>query len=426
MDYEKARQYIENVSRSGMALGLSRMRELCRRLGNPEKKLLFIHIAGTNGKGSTSAYISSILAVNGHMVGRYVSPVVFQYEECIQYEDLKGVHMLDKDLLARVVTKTATAAREMEKDGWEHPTVFEIETAMAFLAFVHWQCNVVVLEVGLGGKNDATNVIENVIASVITPVSLDHQSVLGDTIEKIAAEKAGIIKPDGTVIVFQYEKEAEQVIRRQAEKEQAEMITVRKEDIQCISASLEGSVFSYRGENYRTFMPGIYQISNACLAIETCRHLPEPFVFDAEQLMLGIRMAAWRGRFEVICANPLIIIDGAHNPAGAQAMLASIQELLPGRTLHGVMGVFQDKDYKTMVELLAPVFADVVTITAPGNRGLDCETLAKVWQESGCPDVSTGENAGMALKEAISRCGTEDAILMFGTLSFFKELKWKA
>ncbi|MCH5264357.1 MAG: bifunctional folylpolyglutamate synthase/dihydrofolate synthase [Lachnospiraceae bacterium] len=425
MNYEEARQYIENASHSGISLGLSRMRELCRLLGNPEKKLRFIHIAGTNGKGSTAAFISSILAVNGHLTGRYVSPVVFQYEECIQYQEPKGIHYIDRELFARVVTETAEAVQAMKDDGWEEPTVFEIETAMAFLAFVHWQCSVVVLEVGLGGREDATNVIGEVLASVITPVSRDHMAMLGDTIEEIAAEKAGIIREQGRVITCQEKEEALSVIAGEAEKKKALLTVVHREAVQVLSADLEGTVFTYQGENFRIGMPGKYQVENAVLALETCRHLPEPFTFNTEQLMLGLGIASWRGRFEVVCTRPLIILDGAHNPAGAEALAESIRTLLSGRKLHGVMGVFADKEYETMVGTLAPLFEDVVTITPPGGRGLDRETLASVWKNQGCSLVTTGETVMGALKEAMNRCGEEDAILLFGSLSFFRELAWK-
>lgn len=425
MNYEEAGKYLKNIQSFGISLGLKRMKELCRRLRNPEKELSFIHVAGTNGKGSTAAYISSILAVGGYLTGRYVSPAVFRYEECIQYEDMRGVHYIDRELLAELVTEVSAAAEEMVRDGWEHPTVFEIETAVSFLAFVRWQCRIVLLEVGLGGREDATNVVEHVIASVITPISLDHTAVLGETLEKIAEEKAGIIKPEGLVITLQNDCRATAVIQKRADEENALMIVVRNEDITYISANLEGSVFSYKGENYRTSMPGRYQVSNACLAIETCRRLPKPFALDEEQIMLGIRMAQWRGRFEVVCPEPLVIIDGAHNPAGAEALLASVKELLSGRTLHGIMGVFKDKDYETMVKIVAPIFRDVVTVTAPGNRGLDAGLLAEEWKKNLCPEVATAKTVNEALKKVLAHYREGEAVLIFGSLSLFKELNWK-
>lgn len=422
MTYEEARKYIKEAGRSGMMPGLVRMRALLRYLGDPQDKLQFIHIAGTNGKGSVAAYISSILAVSGHLVGRYVSPAVFEYEECIQYEDMDGVHHIDRELLAQVVTEAAAAVDKMRQEGEEVPTVFEIETAMAFLAFVHWNCGVVVLEAGLGGKEDATNVISSVVASVITPISLDHQAVLGNTIQDIALAKAGIIRENGVVATCQEDPGALAVIREQASGKKASLYEVEKSDIMVLTADLEGSVFTYRQERYHTFMAGLYQVENAALAIEACCRLPEPFHFTGQELVLGIRKASWQGRFEEICTRPPVIIDGAHNPAGARALRNTIEGLLCRRQLHGVMGVLKDKDYEAMVEILSPLFDDVVTITPPGERGLDKDILADVWREKGCQKVISADTVMAGLEKAVERCGEEDAILIFGSLSFFKEL----
>ncbi len=416
--------YIKNVSRTGIKPGLDRMRELCRRLGNPEEKLSFIHIAGTNGKGAVSAYISSILAVNGYVAGRYVSPAVFQYEESIRYEDLRGEHYIDRELLASVVTEAARASAAMEEEGLEPPTVFELETAMAFLAFCHWQCRIVVLEAGLGGREDATNIVGNTLVSVITAVSRDHQALLGDTPEEIAEQKAGIIK-DGPVVTLQRSPEVLAVLERRAAQRKVPLTAVEPKEIRVLAADLSGSVFSYGGENFRTAMPGLYQVENACLAVEACRRLPEPFAFSVEQMILGVRMARWRGRFEVVCYLPLIIVDGAHNPAGARALRESIRALLSGRTCHGIMGVFADKDYRRMVEILAPCFASAAAITAPGPRGLPAEQLAEVWREQGCRSVSVEEDAGAALGRVTEECGEEDAVVIFGSLSVLQQLKWR-
>lgn len=423
MTYEEARQYIKEAGRSGMMPGLVRMRALLRRLGDPQDQLEFIHIAGTNGKGSAAAYISSILAVSGHLVGRFVSPAVFEYEECIQYEDQVGTHHIRRELLAQVVTETAAAVEQMRQEGEEVPTVFEIETAMAFLAFVHWNCDIVVLEAGLGGKEDATNVVSHVVASVITPVSMDHQAVLGSSIQEIAAAKAGIIRENGVVITSQENPEALAVIRQEAKGKRAALYELKKSDIRVLAADLEGSVFTYRQKQYQTCMAGLYQPGNAALAIETCCHLPEFFYLTGKELVLGIRRAAWRGRFEMISTRPRIIIDGAHNPAGARALRDTAEKLLQGRLLHGIMGVLKDKEYEAMVEILAPLFEDVVTITPPGDRGLDKEILADVWRERGCRKVSSANTVMEGLKKMMEECGEEDGILIFGSLSFFKEIK---
>ena len=426
MNYDEAMAYLENASTTGVRLGLSRMKELCKRLGNPQDKLSFIHIAGTNGKGSTAAYISSILGVNGYLTGRFVSPVVFRYEESIQYEDMEGIHYIERELLAELISEVAEAAETMAADGMERPTVFELETAISFLAFVRWQCSVVVLEVGMGGREDATNVVENVLASVITPIGKDHIHLLGDTLAEISREKAGIIRERGRVISFQTESEAAGVIAEACEEKQAKLTVVRKEDMELLSMNLRGCVFSYQGENYRTVMTGAYQMRNACLALETCACLREQFPLDEEQRILGIREAYWRGRFEVVCEKPLILVDGAHNESGAKALAESIQMLLPGQRIHGVMGVFRDKDYEKIVEIMKPVLQDVVTVKAPGSRGLSAEELAQVWEDCGCQMVVSARSVQEGLKKALACCENEDAVVLFGSLSLLGQLKWKS
>ena len=417
MDYKEAIDYVQNYQSNGISLGLRRMQELCARLHHPQKKLKFIHVAGTNGKGSTAAYISSVLGVNGYLVGRYVSPVVFQYEECIQFEDIRGITYIGKELLAEVVTEAASAVASMERDGFETPTIFEFETAMALLAFVKKECRIVIMEVGLGGREDATNVIENVIASVITPISMDHMGMLGHTLTDIAMEKAGIIRERVPVISYQTEPEAAEVIASVCEEKYCGLTMVRRDDMQRIHTDLSACVFSYQGENFRTRMIGTYQMENACLAIETCRRLGEEFSFDEVQLMLGIREARWQGRFEIVHTDPLILVDGAHNECGARALRESIETLLTGRKVHGVMGVFRDKEYEKMVSVLQPVIDDIVTVKAPTERGLEAEALAQIWREAGCPVISTAESVPDGLGKAVERCEEGDAILLFGSLS---------
>ena len=425
MDYEQAMAYIKNYKSAGISLGLERMRELCSRLDYPQQKLSFIHIAGTNGKGSTAAYISSILGVNGYLTERYVSPVVFQYEECIQFEDSRGITFIDRQLLAEAVTETAAAVVDMEREGKELPTIFEFETAISFVAFVKRGCQIVVLEAGLGGREDATNVIGNVVASVITPVGRDHMKMLGDTVEEIAREKAGIIREGVPVISFQKEKAAAQVIASVCEQKRAPLISVCAPDIKLLRSDLQGSLFSYQGEHFRTQMTGVYQIENACLAIETCRNLGSGFSFDEPQLMVGIRAARWRGRFEVVNQEPLVLVDGAHNESGARALRESVETLLGGRRIHGVMGVFGDKEYNKIIEEMRPVLQDIVAVRAPADRGLEADVLAKAWRNAGCADVMTAGSVKEGLKLALQRCGENDAVVIFGSLSLLGELTRK-
>ena len=424
MNVIEARNYLEQAGRSGINLGLSRMKKLLEYLDNPQDKLLFIHVAGTNGKGSVSSYITSVLAAGGKRVGRYVSPAVFCPEEFIQYEDNQGTHVIGDEIFVEVVTKVAAAAELMvkeKKESWM-PTRFELETAMAFLAFLKWKCDVVVLEVGLGGREDATNVVENVLLSVITPVAMDHMAVLGDTIEKIAAEKAGIIKRGVPVVTMQDDERAEAVIKSEAEKMNCAFFSVDKKMCRVEQCGLDGSRFWYDGF-FETGMVGRYQIRNACLAITVCRHLPSLLKVTEEQIGTGIKKAIWRGRFEVVSRDPLVILDGAHNPAGARALRETIEELnLDKKKLHAIMGVFKDKAYEKMVGILVPLFYDVVTITPESQRGLEKEMLADVWRKNGCRNVGVAENVGEAVELAKKRSKKGEGIVVFGSLSFMKDI----
>lgn len=367
MNYEEALRYIKNYRSGGISLGLDRMRLLCSYLGDPQNKLCFVHVAGTNGKGSTSAYISSILAVNGCLVGRYVSPVVFQYEECIQFEDSRGTVYIEKELLADVIMEAAHAVERIEREGGETPTIFEFETAMAFLAFVKKQCQIVVLEVGLGGREDATNVIEHVVASVITPISRDHMRLLGNTLAEIAAQKAGIIRKGVPVITIQKEPEVLAVISSVCRDRKATLTVVNREDIKLLQYNLKGSL-------------------------------------------------------ELVKELPTILVDGAHNEQGALALRESLEKLLPGNVLHGVMGVFRDKEYDKMVTVLQPLFYDIITVTAPTDRGLEAEVLADVWRNAGCKRVSIADSVSAGVNKAAEHCSKGEAVVLFGSLSLLGQL----
>ena len=221
------------------------------------------------------------------------------------------------------------------------------------------------------------------------------------------------------------EKAAAQVIASVCEQKRAPLISVCAPDIKLLRSDLQGSVFSYQGEHFRTQMTGVYQIENACLAIETCRNLGSGFSFDEPQLMVGIRAARWRGRFEVVNQEPLVLVDGAHNESGARALRESVETLLGGRRIHGVMGVFGDKEYNKIIEEMRPVLQDIVAGRAPADRGLEADVLAKAWRNAGCADVMTAGSVKEGLKLALQRCGENDAVVIFGSLSLLGELTRK-
>jgi dihydrofolate synthase/folylpolyglutamate synthase len=305
----------------------------------------------------------------------------------------------------------------MERDGLEAPTGFEIETAMAFLAFKKRKCDIVILEVGLGGREDATNIIKNTIISVITPVSMDHMGILGNTIEQIASEKAGIIREHIPVVTCQQSPEAAAVISDVSKKKKSPCIAICQRDMELIRTSFDGFDFIYKGKGFHSRMAGTYQMENASTAIEVCRQMPDTFPVAEEKIESGIAKAFWHGRFEVVCKEPVVVIDGAHNESGALALADSIRTFLPSRKIHGVMGVFKDKEYEKIVSALCPVLTDVIVVAAPTDRGLSAEKLQTIWECITDLPVKTADSIGEGVKAAIERCKEQDAVVVFGSLS---------
>lgn len=415
MNYQEAMSYIEKANKRGSVYGLDTMRKLLSYLDNPQDRLQFIHVGGTNGKGSVSSYIATVLAKNGKKVGRYVSPTVFSYQEKIQYLSENQIIMMSEDETAATLTQVKTCVDRMKDDGCALPTVFEIETAMAFLLFIQWKVDVVVLEVGLGGLLDATNVVQNVIATVITPISVDHTRLLGDSVLKIAKEKAGIIKENHKVFAMQKDQEVIRLLEEYAICKHATIHFADPKAATIEEASVEKTVFSLDNTRYTTHMPGLYQVENAMLAIEVCKGLQLSFIKE------GIQATRWPGRFEVIGQNPLLIIDGAHNVAGAKALGESIRCLLKGRKIYGIFGVFADKDYVGIAAEVVPLLTEVVTTQGEGERGLPPEKLAEVCRTY-CEQVSAANSAKEALQYMRGKTDKEDVILAFGSLSFLKKL----
>ena len=365
MNYTEARVYLDEVSKYGSVLGLESMRELLDRLGNPQNELKFIHISGTNGKGSVLAYLSTILSGAGYRTGRYISPTLFSYRERIQVDG----EYIEKESLACHVTAIAAAAEDMQKAGLPSPTVFEIETALAFLYFKEKRCDIVTLEVGCGGLLDATNVITTTLMEVIASISMDHTDLLGDTLAKIAAQKAGIIKPDTMVVSAQQKSEAAQVIEDTCKEQHCTLQMVDESKISNVHYGAEGQTFSYKEwENVAISLAGSYQIKNAALALEGVEALRKlGYALSDQQVREGLLHTAWRGRFTTLRRDPTVIIDGAHNPAAALELKESLERYFPGKTLYFVMGMFKDKDYAQVIDLTAPLARHIITVETPGN-----------------------------------------------------------
>ena len=419
MNYKEARVYLDEVSKYGSVLGLESMRELLRRLGDPQNELKFIHISGTNGKGSVLAYLSTILSGAGYRTGRYISPTLFSYRERIQVDG----EYIERESLACHVTAIAAAAEDMQKAGLPSPTVFEIETALAFLYFKEKRCDIVTLEVGCGGLLDATNVITTTLMEVIASISMDHTDLLGDTLAKIAAQKAGIIKPDTMVVSAQQKSEAAQVIEDTCKEQHCTLQMVDESKISNVHYGAEGQTFSYKTwENVAISLAGSYQIKNAALALEGVEALRKlGYALSDQQVREGLLHTAWRGRFTTLRRDPTVIIDGAHNPAAALELKESLERYFPGKTLYFVMGMFKDKDYAQVIDLTAPLARHIITVETPGNpRAMPARELAEAVGKVN-PSVEWADSVAHGIEKALAMAGKEDAVIVFGSLSFLGE-----
>lgn len=419
MNYIEARVYLDEVSKYGSVLGLESMRELLRRLGDPQNELKFIHISGTNGKGSVLAYLSTILTGAGYRTGRYISPTLFSYRERIQVDG----EYIEKESLARHVTAIAAAAEEMQKAGLPSPTAFEMETALAFLYFKEKRCDIVTLEVGCGGLLDATNVITTTVMEVIASISMDHTDLLGDTLAKIAAQKAGIIKPDTLVVSARQQEEAMQVIEDTCKEQHCALQAVDESKICDVRCGAEGQTFSYKvWENVTISLAGSYQIKNAALALEGVEALRQlGYALSDQQVREGMAHTVWRGRFTTLRREPTVIIDGAHNPAAARELKDSLERYFPDKTLYYVMGMFKDKDYAQVIDLTVPLARHIITVETPGNpRALPARELAEAVARVN-PSVEWADSVAHGVERALAMAGKEDAVIVFGSLSFLGE-----
>lgn len=419
MNYEEAREYLDQVSKGGSVLGLDNMRELLKRLENPQDSLKFVHISGTNGKGSVLAYVSTVFKEAGYRTGRYISPTLFSYREKIQVNE----RFIGREDLARLTAKVKKAAEEMKNSGKGSPTIFEIETALAFLYFVEQKCDIVILETGLGGALDATNVITTSVMEVITSISMDHMEFLGDTLGKIALQKAGIIKPHTAVVSAMQETEAAEVILDVCRKKECICNMVDPKQIEHISYGCDGQSFSYKNwDNIKISLMGSYQIKNAALALEAIEALRERgYQLNDNAVYQGMKKAVWKGRFTIISKEPFIIMDGAHNQAAAEELVRSLKLYYPGKKFYYIFGMFRDKDYHQVIRLTAPLAEYIITVETPENpRALPAEELKKAVAEVN-PSVEAAGSLRMAVNQVMEQIDKDAVIVIFGSLSFLGE-----
>ena len=419
MNYEEARKYLTEVTKYGSVPGLDSIRELMRRLGNPQDKLKFIHIAGTNGKGSVLAYLSTILKKAGYRTGRYVSPTLFSYRERIQVDG----EMIGREDLARLTEIVRDVSEDMERDGLAHPTSFETETAVAWLYFVEKNCDIVVLETGMGGLLDATNIVRTTVLEILTSVSMDHMEFLGDTLAAIAGQKAGIIKPHTVVVSAPQEAEAMEVIEKTCREKECTLHTVDQESLSDVVYGWDRQKLSYRNwKDVEISLAGRYQIQNAMTALEAVNALRElEYKIADSDVYEGMRETVWRGRFTVIRKNPAVILDGAHNPAAARELKASLEQYFSGRTLRYIFGMFRDKDHEKVIELTAPLAEHIITVETPDNvRATPAEALKEEVARVN-PSVEAAKSIADAVEKTLSQASPEDVIVIFGSLSFLGE-----
>ena len=419
MNYEEARNYLDQVSKGGSVLGLDNMRELLNRLGNPQDRLKFIHIAGTNGKGSVLAYLSTILTEAGYRTGRYISPVLFSYREKIQVDE----KMIGREDLARLTAAVKETAEDMKKKHTGEPTIFEVETALAFLYFAEENCDIVVLETGLGGALDATNVITTSVLEVIASVSMDHMDFLGDTLDKIALQKAGIIKPHTRVVSALQKPEAMEVIEETCRKQECVLNTADPGQVTDISHGYDRQKFSYKQwKDMEISLMGSYQLTNAALALEAVDSLRNlGYRLEDQAVYRGMKRAVWRGRFTVISREPVIVMDGAHNPAAAEELKKSLELYFPDKKLFYIFGMFRDKDYKKVTEITAPLADHIITVETPDNpRALSAKKLKDTVEKIN-PSVEAAESIRSAVRRTMEQAREEDVIVIFGSLSFLAE-----
>lgn len=420
MTYEEAKAFLEGCNQYAGEFTLEPLKELLRRLGNPQDALQFVHIAGTNGKGSTLAYVSTVLKEAGYRVGRYISPTIFSYRERIQVNEA----YISREDLTRLTGKIQEAGKAMLAKGLGHPTMFEAETALAFLYFAEQKCDLVTLEVGMGGRMDATNVIQNTLVSVLASISMDHMGFLGNTLAEIAWNKAGIIKPGCTVVTIRQEPEAEAAVVRQAREYGCPVVIVDPELAVNRRRGLFRQSFDYKDKKaVEISLSGEYQFANASLALEVLEVLRQKgYEISDRAVREGLRHTVWNGRFTVVAKEPYFIVDGAHNRDAAEKLKTTIENYLCGRRLIYIMGVLADKEYDIVIQKTVPYASEIITVMTPDNpRALPAEELKEA-VEAYNPHVQAAENLMEAVKKAYELAGKEDVILAFGSLSYLGEI----
>lgn len=436
--YQEAIDYIKNIERSGSDYGIERMRELLDLLGAPDRHLKFVHIAGTNGKGSVSAYLTSILKEAGYKVGTYNSPSVFCYNErwLINGQPLSNDDVAKYLTVVKECIQSEQILRQAFGIGEFKPTAFEQETAVAMLAFFDKECDICVLETGLGGRWDATNAIDDKVLSIVTPIGLDHCALLGNTLGEIASEKAAIIK-DEVVTCNQPPEVMEQLRRpfvlKDGKKEYRKTTAVVCKQPHFLHGNICGQTFLYDGKKYEISMLGQHQLVNASIAICAVGELRKKhFSIDDNALEKGLKNTVWKARLQVvknakeefnitIPQDKVLVFDGSHNPQGAMTLANAIKELFENKRIHLVLGILKDKDVQGICDTLVPLASKVTCITPPSPRAMKKEELQKIVAPLCRGDCDTNDSIKDAVQSSL--LGDCDATILCGSLTLFAGLK---
>lgn len=420
MNYDQAIEYIHGTSKFGVKLGLENVKTLLDLMGNPHKNLRYVHVAGTNGKGSTVAFIGSILVESGYRVGIYTSPFIQRFTERIRINNDE----ISKEDLARIASFVREKVEIMVSKGFNHPTEFEIVTAIAFQYFFEQDCDIVVLEVGLGGRFDSTNVIDDPLVSVITTISYDHMDILGDTLSKIAFEKAGIIKDGTNVVLYPQADEAERVFEEVCKEKKAKLNKISFDVAKILGFSIDGQEFNYKEmKSLRISLLGKHQIKNAVTAIEAVSVLREKgYNITEDSIRKGLLKAKWPGRLEVLCRKPVFIIDGAHNLEGARALTGFLKEYFPQNKIVFIMGILKDKDYLSIIEEVVPYAKYIITVTPQNKRALPAKELSEIIKRY-CNNIVTSDTIEGAVKKSLELTPEDGLICAFGSLYYIGEVR---
>jgi len=420
MDYQQAIDFIHGLERFGSKPGLERIRALSQRLGNPQDRLKFIHIAGTNGKGSTAAFIASVASAAGFKTGLYTSPFIERFNERIK---LNGEDISDEELV-KYVARVKWVIDEMIAEGLEHPTEFEVITALAFLYYYEKNCDLVVLEVGMGGRFDATNIISAALVSVITKIEMDHMTILGDTLAKIAYEKAGIIPENGRVVTYPQEQSVLETIEAVCNNKKATLYRVDPAELTDVTLEKRKLSFIHpRLGVIETPIVGVHQVYNAAVALKTLEVLVEMgYRIPPEKVRLGFQNASWPGRFELLQTHPDFYIDGGHNPDGIRSFVETFKAIYPGRKATIIFGVMHDKEYETMVAELSAIASRFIAVTPVTPRALPAEKLAKVMAKY-CQLVEISDTIKEAVEKSMQLSSADDIIASLGSLYYIGQVR---